>query len=252
MHRGLCAVILALLCACGSDRGWRRHASASVWGGAFRAPGQDPWQWGGESALLVALPVAAVLDDEIREAVEGHDAFTDDGRHVEDQIADALALGPLALGLWEWGRGDDAQALEVALESLTSTLIATEALKQLVDRERPGGGDDPSFPSGHTSRAFAGATFLARYVDRRWDSDLGYLAWLPAAAVGLARVQHDQHWASDVVAGALLGTFLTNLVWNAHYGPGEDALFTAPPRVAWTLAPLALESGFGLSLTLSL
>lgn len=251
MRRGPWAALLVVLCACSSDR-VSRHASASTWGAGVRAQAQDPWQWGSEVVLLAALPVAAVLDDEIREAAADDDAWTDGGRHFEDQIADALTLTPLALGLWEWGNGDDARALEVAIESVAGTLLATEALKELTGRERPDESSDASFPSGHTSRAFAGATFLGRYVDQRWDSDLGYLAWLPATAVGLARVQHDRHWASDVVAGALLGTFLTNLVWNAHYGPGEGAIFAQPAHVAWTLTPIPLEDGLALRLSISL
>ena len=97
---------------------------------------------------------------------------------------------------------------------LVSGLIAT-ALKDLVGRERPYPGGDPdrfipferaeryrSFPSGHATVAFATATVLAQET----PDDLSDVAFYAAATLtGLARLNDDQHWASDVVAGAVLG-----------------------------------------------
>lgn len=252
LRRGLSAMLLVALCACASERRWEGHTDWSNWKDAIRQQGADPWQWGSEATLLAAIPVAALFDDEIREELVDEDAFTHDGRHLEDPLAAALTATPLVLGAWDWLDGDGARVLEVAGESVLSTMLATELLKQANGRERPDGSDDESFPSGHTSKAFMGATFIGRYVDARFDSRLGYLAWLPAAAVGYGRIVHDKHWASDVFAGALLGTFLTNVVWNAHFGPGEGALYGESPKAAWALRPLPLEHGFGLSLSLSL
>jgi hypothetical protein len=246
------AALALALCACSSERHWEGHVSGRTWGDAFAAQGGDAWQWGSEAALLVALPVAFAYDDELRDAALEHDAFSDGDEHVEDVMANVMAATPLLIGLAEWPAGDDARALEVAGESLALSLLTVEALKDLTGRERPDGSNDLSFPSGHTTKAFVGATFIGRWVDARWDSNLGYLAWLPASAVGLARMQHDRHWASDVVAGALLGSFFTNLIWNAHYGPGEHSIYRSSPKAAWSLAPVPMENGFALSLTLSL
>lgn len=226
--------------------------SGRTWGGAASAQGADAWQWGAEVGLLTALPVAFALDGELRDEALDHDAFTDDGEHVEDVMANVMAATPLAIGLAEWSAGDDGRALEAAGESLLFSLLTTQVLKDVTGRERPDGSGDQSFPSGHTTKAFVGATFVGRWVDARWDSDLGWLAYLPATAVGLARMQHDEHWASDVVAGALLGTFFTNLVWNAHYGPGEHAIYRSSPKAAWSLAPVPMENGIALSLSLSI
>lgn len=78
------------------------------------------------------------------------------------------------------------------------------------------GRDYMSFPSGHTSTAFALAASttaeLSRVADRRgwwpgWKWVIGGVTYGGAGLVGVSRMYHDQHWASDVVAGAAIGTF---------------------------------------------
>ena len=59
-----------------------------------------------------------------------------------------------------------------------------------------------SFPSGHTTLAFASAAALDRETESRW---VPWVVYPLAGLVGWSRVRDDQHWASDVVAGAALG-----------------------------------------------
>lgn len=66
-----------------------------------------------------------------------------------------------------------------------------------------------SFPSGHTTSAFAVATVLANGTGKNkpWiHRVVGILAFTGAASVGLSRMYHNDHWMSDVVVGAALGT----------------------------------------------
>lgn len=68
---------------------------------------------------------------------------------------------------------------------------------------RPSGGDK-GFPSGHTTVAFQGASYLARDC-------VGNLPWARAAVFGAAvfvggsRIEAGAHFLFQVVAGALLG-----------------------------------------------
>ena len=61
---------------------------------------------------------------------------------------------------------------------------------------------DNSFPSGHTTLAFALATSFGREIKGKWDDALFYSL---ASVTAYARMHDDRHWFSDVVFGAGLG-----------------------------------------------
>jgi undecaprenyl-diphosphatase len=105
-------------------------------------------------------------------------------------------------------------AVSESLAPLLSVL-----LKALIDRPRPPHGlihaAGPSFPSGHAT--YAGATAVALVLlfttpgaRRRW--------WWTLASLGVlgmawSRTYLQVHWLSDVIAGALLGTAISLLVF---------------------------------------
>lgn len=95
---------------------------------------------------------------------------------------------------------DDRRGLLQLGESYGASFVATQGLKYAINSRRPNGGDH-SFPSGHTSSAFAAAGYLhARYG---WQYDVP--AEIVATLVGASRVvTRDHHWY-DVVAGAVIG-----------------------------------------------
>jgi membrane-associated phospholipid phosphatase len=66
-----------------------------------------------------------------------------------------------------------------------------------------------AFPSIHTASAFAVATVYTLETQRRAPGAtwiVGPIAYAIAAGPGLARLYNGQHWASDIFAGAFLGT----------------------------------------------
>jgi membrane-associated phospholipid phosphatase len=127
------------------------------------------------------------------------------------------------------------------LEALAVSGQVTSALKGMFGRSRPyasagdardfdfGGGFGSatrrSFPSGHTSMAFALASVLAEETSHRWPRArrvIAPLAYAAATGVGLARMYNDKHWASDVALGAAIGTLSGRLVVRyAHGRPGN-------------------------------
>lgn len=67
-----------------------------------------------------------------------------------------------------------------------------------------------SFPSGHTSGAFAISTFLALYEkNKKWN----WLLAFAAASVGYARIYLSQHFVTDVFVGMIVGVLVTTLVY---------------------------------------
>lgn len=79
-----------------------------------------------------------------------------------------------------------------------------------------------SFPSGHTTSAFAVATvFATMYRDRPWIPVVAYGA---ATLVGLSRITENRHWSTDVAVGAALG-YITGkqAVHNYHMHHDDEA-----------------------------
>ncbi len=90
------------------------------------------------------------------------------------------------------------------------TAAATKLVKEIADVPRPNGLDNKSFPSGHSSVAFMGAEFLRmEYKDSSpWIGIAGYAV---ATGTALARIKHNEHWFTDVVAGAGIGILGTKV-----------------------------------------
>jgi membrane-associated phospholipid phosphatase len=70
--------------------------------------------------------------------------------------------------------------------------------------------DNRAFPSIHTSSSMAVATVLTMETHRRHPRATPFVAPVLFAAgllPGISRIQLNQHWASDIVAGAFMGIF---------------------------------------------
>ena len=122
--------------------------------------------------------------------------------------------GPLLVGMGLcsdlWRRRLPLAFLAAATATGAASLVV-HLLKQAFDRERPSVADpelgslvaipgNPSFPSGHSTTAFAAATAVAILSPRLRPLALGL-----AAAVALSRVYLRVHFPLDVLAGAVLG-----------------------------------------------
>jgi membrane-associated phospholipid phosphatase len=179
----------------------------------LRWNGQDWFDCGAATALVLA---SSHFDARIRyEAQEEH--------HVGDNLTKSFQqfgsiYSFLVLGTFEACgiAADSPKAKAVAFDGLVASFISsgivTPVLKYTVGRVRPNRTESTfqfkpysgncSFPSGHTTQAFAVASVITAHYDAWWVKTLAYGT---AAAVGYSRIQQNQHFASDVVAGAMIG-----------------------------------------------
>lgn len=97
-------------------------------------------------------------------------------------------------------------------ETIVVSTFVTTSMKYAFKRERPfvtypeiqklTGAGNPSFPSGHTSEAFATATSVSLAFPKWYVIAPAYL-W--ASAAGYSRMHLGVHYPSDVLVGALVG-----------------------------------------------
>ena len=97
--------------------------------------------------------------------------------------------------------------------------LLTHALKHSVRRTRPNG-HKLSFPSGHTSAAFASAAVLERHFG--WK--IGVPVYALSAYVAASRVQERKHYLSDVLFGATIGIVAGRSVSVGHSWRGLEVL----------------------------
>ena len=81
------------------------------------------------------------------------------------------------------------------------TMGSTYLLKYTVREKRPDSNNRDSFPSGHTSSAFSGASF----IHKRYGLKYAILPYIAAAYTGYSRVHSNRHHPIDVYAGAAIG-----------------------------------------------
>lgn len=155
--------------------------------------------------------------------------------------------GSFATGtaLYVIGRVNGQRRLQaLGLHSVESILLADMlggTIKVLAGRQRPfvdinkpdnfqflrGFSDDKyrSFPSGHTITAFAFASTVSRETQFWWPHQtylVGTIFYGGATLVGISRMYNNMHWASDVMAGAAIGTLVgLKVVKYTHSHPGS-------------------------------
>jgi hypothetical protein len=193
-----------------------------------------PLQWRGHEWLRFAEGSAVVLaafaaDDQlVRFASRQQNHALDNYLHRVTPLGGGYGLDVAALLAAGGYVAHDERMMDAGIDALEASFaaggIVTPAIKTLAGRARPNAGlgkhsfhpfnaSDQSFPSGHATSAFAIASAIAtRYDDSRLVPAIAYGL---ATSVAAARVHSRVHFASDVLAGGMIGTAIgKSIVWN--------------------------------------
>src|SRR5437899_912856 len=119
----------------------------------------------------------------------------------------------------------------LAGEAAVNSLVAVEAFKYSLRRERPyqGDGSGPffqdggtSFPSEHAAAAWSVAGVIAHEYPGPFTKIMAYGL---ASLVSVSRVRAHQHFPSDVVVGSVIGNLVAQNIYSRHHdldlGGGE-------------------------------
>ena len=133
---------------------------------------------------------------------------------VGTYFGDGRTMLGVSLLLMAYGGDENRETGRLMTSTFISTGVIVWGMKEIIGRKRPLDKvvGNPAFPSGHTAYAFAGATLLgARYPKLRIPLYIG------AGLVGVTRIYLGRHYASDVIAGAAVGT-ITGALVSRHRG----------------------------------
>jgi membrane-associated phospholipid phosphatase len=207
----------------------------------FTAPlhwdGQD-WLHVGETLAVISL--AHQYDDDVRTHFAAHLSSPLDGKDPHS-MRDALPAATIVIGTWAAAfLLEDADGYEEGREMLEAagfSAVTTTLIKYGAGRGRPNDTSDPddwrsggdSFPSLHTSAAFAIGTVIAESGsdNHRWMRRI--LGYGMAGATGYARLHDNVHWLTDTLAGAAVGIATARFVMNRGNERDRSAAFSLVP-----------------------
>ncbi|MDF1501551.1 phosphatase PAP2 family protein [Roseisolibacter sp. H3M3-2] len=220
--------------------------------------GRDAAVAGGfAAAALLAIPVERSLALRLqRPAVQENRALKVAAVVAEQTTQPGLYV--ILPAVWGLGRLVDDRTTAAAglrgMEAVGVALTVVGVTKFAFGRARPYVAHDPtswrflrglrgseyrSFPSGHSASAFAAASALtaelaAARPSLRWAA--GVPLYLGAATAGWSRMYDDRHWATDVLAGAAVGTVSGIAVTRWHRARPDGRLDRAMLGVGVELA----------------
>jgi membrane-associated phospholipid phosphatase len=229
--------------------------------GAVEAYVTAPLHWHASDWLLfgsalTVIGVAHHYDSEVRTHFTQNSpiALSTANAHT---IQDALPAAALFVGTWGFanllddndGRHEAGAMLEATVLSIGTAYVLNYASgrkgpDQTADANRWWSGGSSSFPSEHTTAAFAIGTVLAESGNSRYRWPRRVLGYGVAGFTAYERLKHNAHWLSDTAAGAALGAASARFAMDRE--PGHRNPSTA--MVALTPLPHGLMFRYTLPL----
>jgi membrane-associated phospholipid phosphatase len=223
---------------------------------------------------------AFLFDNSIRDALR---IDSRSGRKTAEAISDGLfvwevlhptILDPLLVAWWARESPFVAwQMLVIDAQAYSLTLLLTDVIKRVAARARPwvsnpgceqssdgeecgSGGRNVSFYSGHAAVTATGAglicahhTQLSLYQNNVLDTGMCALAVLGTAVTGAMRIASDNHWATDVLIGHLMGYTSGYLLPTLlYYKEFRATPHDHPEGPSYAALPLIRRDALGINL----
>jgi membrane-associated phospholipid phosphatase len=215
----------------------------------FTAPLRwDEQDWLYFGGALVAIGAAHSFDQRVRDHFATGSKAISNGGEDKNSLRDAAPTLALIAGTGLYAAFiDDRDGYREAwslIEAGAFSGVTAEALGYATGRERPdattsanqwGRGGD-SFPSLHTSVAFAVGTVFAESGNDEYRWIRRIIGYGVASATGYVRVSENVHWLSDSVAGAALGIATARFVLNRQEARDHAALQFQPVKNGWLMS----------------
>jgi hypothetical protein len=200
-------------------------------GSFFSAPGRfEAHEWLTAAGIVGAIPLVMVADNELHQRLGKRDLSGSEHSGFPAYYGDIRVAGLLAIGTYSAGLLVDDDEMRATggllIKAILISSMTTMTIRFISARSRPPTGDGSwkfngftwkddvnSFPSGHTTVAFAVSSVLAQRADNVWLSAMLYGL---ATATAFSRVYNHQHWVSDVLVGGGIG-----LLAGFHVGSNE-------------------------------
>jgi membrane-associated phospholipid phosphatase len=207
-------------------------------------------QWWHGVAALGGVAAISLLDEPGNRFFQDHRSNTTDDissvfRHMgQPEVWATVPVAMLGIGLIAHDDQLVKSGSRVGVSLLLAAAVST-GTKFVLGRYRPNESSSAyefspfsgheSFPSGHTTMAFALASSLSDEIHRDWVTALLYSA---ATGTAYSRLNDEKHWVSDVVGGALVGITSTKLVngrWQLfHIRPPRFLVGRGIAAVSWS------------------
>ena len=206
-------------------------------------------------ALLIGYGFSAIDQNMFEAADRGiHHEIIENYPNFSTSVESKLQYAPVAMvySLNLLGLKSEHNFIDRTGIYLVSTAVASvsvDFLKDKTHRLRPSGANYRSFPSGHSANAFLAAEFMRREYQHTspW---FGYAGYSMAIATGGLRMMNNDHWLSDVVAGAGVG-ILSAEIGYATYPWLKKKIFNGK-EPAFLLLPAVSSHGPGYALVVPL
>jgi membrane-associated phospholipid phosphatase len=216
----------------------------------FTAPlrwDEEDWLYFG--GALAAIGAAHSLDERVRDHFATGSKAILNGGEDKNSLRDAAPTVALIAGTGLYAAFiDDRDGYREAwslIEAGAFSGATAEALGYAVGRERPDATTSPnefgkrgdSFPSLHTTVAFAVGTVFAESGNDEYRWIRRIIGYGVAGATGYVRVSENVHWLSDSVAGAALGIATARFVLNRQQAQDHAAaLQFQPVKNGWLIS----------------